>query len=62
MDYSIIKPEGANLVLLDIRKSGLGSMDFCKDLLKVAKVAVAPGVAYHAEGYIRISLGGEEIH
>jgi aspartate/methionine/tyrosine aminotransferase len=59
MDYSIIKPEGANLVLLDIRKSGLGSMDFCKDLLKVAKVAAAPGIAYHAEGYIRISLGGK---
>ena len=58
-DYGMIKPEGANLILLDIRKSGLTSMDFCKDLLKVAKVATAPGVAYHAEGYIRISLGGK---
>ncbi len=32
-------------------------MDFCKYLLKEAKVACAPGIAYHAEGCVRISLG-----
>ena len=34
-------------------------MDFCKYLLKEAHVACAPGIAYHAEGHVRISLGGE---
>jgi aspartate/methionine/tyrosine aminotransferase len=38
---------------------GMSSMDFCRYLLKEAHVACAPGIAYHAEGHVRISLGGE---
>ncbi|MDA4111018.1 MAG: pyridoxal phosphate-dependent aminotransferase [Thaumarchaeota archaeon] len=58
----IIKPEGTNLILPDISEFGMSSMDFCKYLLVEAKVACAPGVAYHAEGQVRISLGGERIN
>lgn len=57
----VTKPEGTNLVLPDISAFGMGSMDFCKYLLKEANVACAPGIAYHAEGCIRISLGTERI-
>jgi aspartate/methionine/tyrosine aminotransferase len=57
----IHKPEGTNLMLPDVSAFGMNSMDFCKYLLKEAGVACAPGVAYHIEGHIRISLGSERI-
>ena len=58
----IAKPEGTNLLLSDVSAFGISSMDFCKFLLKEAGVACAPGVAYHAEGHVRISLGSERIN
>ncbi len=57
----IHSPEGTNLMLPDVSAFGLSSMDFCKYLLKEANVACAPGVAYHIEGHVRISLGSERI-
>jgi len=57
----IFSPEGTNLLLPDISSFGMTSMDFCKFLLREARVACAPGIAYHAEGHIRISLGTERI-
>lgn len=57
----LLKPEGTNLLLPDISSFGMSSMEFCKYLLNEAGVACAPGVAYHAEGHIRISLGTERI-
>lgn len=56
---SFVPPQGTNLLLLDISRLGMNSMEFCKYLLKKAKVACAPGVAYHAEGFIRVSLGSD---
>jgi aspartate aminotransferase len=53
------KPEGTNLLLLDISAFGISSMEFCKFLLRAAGVACAPGVAYHAEGFVRVSLGSD---
>ena len=40
------------------RYSNLGSLEFAKLLLREAKVAVSPGVAFgeHGEGYVRIAL------
>ena len=40
------------------RYSNLGSLEFSKLLLREAKVAVSPGVAFgeHGEGYVRIAL------
>jgi aspartate/methionine/tyrosine aminotransferase len=57
----IHKPEGTNLVLPDVSAFGMNSMDFCKYLLKEAGVACAPGVAYHIERHVRISLGSDRI-
>lgn len=53
--------EGTNLLLADISSFGMSSMEFCKYLLKEARVACAPGIAYHAEGSVRISLGDPRI-
>ena len=53
---TISKPEGTNLLLPDVSSFGMNSMEFCKYLLKEAKVACAPGDAYHADGHIRISI------
>ncbi len=57
----IQKPEGTNLLLADVSAFGMSSMDFCKYLLNEAGVACAPGIAYHIEGHVRISLGGDRI-
>ncbi|HEV2225193.1 MAG TPA: pyridoxal phosphate-dependent aminotransferase [Nitrososphaerales archaeon] len=53
--------EGTNLLLPEISPFGMTSMAFCKYLLDEAGVACAPGIAYHAEGHIRISLGSDRI-
>ena len=50
----VSKPEGTNLLLPEISSFGMSSMEFCKYLLEEAGVACAPGVAYHAEGHVRI--------
>lgn len=48
-------PEGAFYLYVDIRKLGLSSLDFCNALLEKKHVAVVPGIAFGAEGTIRIS-------
>lgn len=58
---SVPAPEGTNLLLADVSAFGMTSMDFCKYLLREARVACAPGIAYHAEGFVRISLGDPRI-
>lgn len=58
---NVPSPEGTNLLLADISAFGMTSMDFCKYLLKEARVACAPGIAYHAEGSVRISLGDPRV-
>ena len=49
--------KGTFYLLVDIRGTGLGSMEFCEKLLEQEQVAVVPGHAFHesAEGYIRIA-------
>lgn len=51
------KGEGTFYAFPSIKKSGLSSMEFAKELLKKEKVAVVPGTAFgpSGEGYIRIS-------
>ncbi len=57
----LIKPEGTNLIFPKILSFGMSSMEICKLILNEANVACAPGITYHAEGHIRISLGTERI-
>jgi arginine:pyruvate transaminase len=51
-------PEGGMFVLLDIRRTGLGSEDFARALLEQENVAVLPcdGFGPSAIGHLRISL------
>ena len=58
----IHKPEGTNLLLVDVSAFGMSSMDFCKYLLKEAGVACAPGIAYHIEDHVSKSLGNERMN
>lgn len=50
-----VKPQGAFYLFVDISKLGMNSLDFCAALLDEKHVATIPGVAFGAEGTIRIS-------
>ncbi|MBW4658337.1 MAG: pyridoxal phosphate-dependent aminotransferase [Drouetiella hepatica Uher 2000/2452] len=48
-------PNGAFYVLMDIRKTGMNSVDFCSALLEEQQVAGIPGLAFGTEGFVRLS-------
>ena len=52
------KPEGSMFLMIDVRESGLGSMDFAWRLLEAHGVSTLPcdGFGPSGEGYLRISL------
>jgi len=52
---SVIKPNGAFYLFVNIKEVSNDSMQFCKDLLAQEGVAVVPGVGFGAEGYFRFS-------
>jgi aspartate aminotransferase len=47
--------KGAFYLFPNISRLGLASLEFCSRLLEEEKVAAVPGVAFGADGYIRIS-------
>jgi len=51
------KPEGAFYIFASIKKSGLDSLEFARQLLKEQKVALVPGTAFgrNFTDYVRIS-------
>jgi aspartate aminotransferase len=49
------KPNGAFYVFIDISKTGMTSIDFCKALLEQQEVAAVPGIAFGADQCIRLS-------
>jgi len=53
---SVIKPDGAFYLFINIKDVSSDSMEFSKQLLAQEGVAVVPGVAFGAEGYIRFSF------
>jgi aspartate aminotransferase len=52
---SCVNARGAFYLFPNISKRGLGSIDFCAQLLEKEKVAAVPGIAFGADDYIRIS-------
>ncbi|RMF55541.1 pyridoxal phosphate-dependent aminotransferase [Candidatus Woesearchaeota archaeon] len=48
-------PEGAFYAFPNIRGTGMKSLEFCKLLLKEAKVAAIPGISFGADNNIRLS-------
>ncbi|NPA61819.1 MAG: pyridoxal phosphate-dependent aminotransferase [Epsilonproteobacteria bacterium] len=53
---SVVKPDGAFYLFINIKGVSNDSMDFSKRLLESEGVAVVPGIAFGAEGYIRFSF------
>ncbi len=61
----VLKPEAGMFVLLDVRGSGLGSLDFAWKLFRETGVSVLDAAAFGpaAEGFVRLSysLGEEQL-
>ena len=53
---SVVKPNGAFYLFVNIKEVSNDSMKFCKDLLEDQGVAVVPGVGFGSEGYFRFSF------
>jgi aspartate aminotransferase len=53
---SVIKPDGAFYLFVNIKELTNDSLTFAKDLLDKKLVAVVPGVAFGSEGYFRMSF------
>jgi aspartate aminotransferase len=57
---SVIKPNGAFYLFVNIKGVSNDSLEFSKQLLEEAQVAVVPGVAFGLEGYFRFSFATDE--
>lgn len=57
-------PEGAFYAMVDIRRTGLPSLDVVMRLIEEEQIAVVPGTAFGevAEGFLRISLASSDEH
>ncbi len=53
---SVLKPDGAFYLFVNISEVEKDSLAFCKKLLEDAGVAVVPGVGFGSEGYFRFSF------
>jgi len=53
---SVLKPDGAFYLFVNIKEVSSDSLTFAKDLLDKKFVAVVPGVAFGSEGYFRLSF------
>ncbi len=53
---SVLKPNGAFYLFVNIKEISNDSLTFCKRLLEEAEVAVVPGVGFGSEGYFRFSF------
>ncbi|MEN8147156.1 MAG: pyridoxal phosphate-dependent aminotransferase [Campylobacterota bacterium] len=53
---SVLVPDGAFYLFVNIKEISNDSLAFCKRLLEEAEVAVVPGVGFGSEGYFRFSF------
>ncbi len=53
---SVLKPDGAFYLFVNISEVDKDSMNFCKKLLEEKGVAVVPGVGFGSDGYFRFSF------
>lgn len=53
---SVLKPQGAFYLFVNIKDISNDSIAFCKELLQATGVAVVPGVGFGSEGYFRFSF------
>ena len=55
------EPDGAFYLCVNIQNLGLSSLDFCNALLDEKYVATVPGIAFGAEGTIRMSYATDRV-
>jgi aspartate aminotransferase len=53
---SVLKPQGAFYLFVNIKDVSNDSIEFCKELLQETGVAVVPGIGFGSEGYFRFSF------
>ncbi|WP_269472909.1 pyridoxal phosphate-dependent aminotransferase [Sulfurovum sp. ST-21] len=53
---SVIAPQGAFYLFVNIKDISNDSIEFCKELLQETGVAVVPGIGFGSEGYFRFSF------
>jgi aspartate aminotransferase len=53
---SVLKPDGAFYLFVNISAVEADSLKFCKNLLEESGVAVVPGVGFGSDGYFRFSF------
>jgi aspartate aminotransferase len=53
---SVLKPQGAFYLFVNIKYISDDSIQFCKELLQEVGVAVVPGIGFGSEGYFRFSF------
>ena len=53
---SVLKPQGAFYLFVNIKEVSNDSIAFCKALLQETGVAVVPGIGFGSEGYFRFSF------
>ncbi len=58
---SVIRPQGAFYLFVNIKDVSNDSIEFCKDLLRETGVAVVPGIGFGSEGYFRFSYATDMI-
>lgn len=53
---SVLKPQGAFYLFVNVKEISNDSIAFCKELLQTTGVAVVPGIGFGSEGYFRFSF------
>jgi aspartate aminotransferase len=53
---SVLSPDGAFYLFVNIKQITEDSLTFCKDLLEQTGVAVVPGIGFGSDGYFRFSF------
>jgi aspartate/methionine/tyrosine aminotransferase len=61
-NFSCLAPKGAFYIFLNIKKTGMSSMEFCEYIFEKCRVAVIPGSIFGAsgEGFVRISYAASD--
>ncbi len=57
---SVVRPNGAFYLYVNIKEVEPDSMKFCKELLEDVGVAVVPGLGFGQDGYFRFSFATDE--
>lgn len=58
MHLDPIEPDGGYYVTFSIRATGMDSVSFCRSLAEKYHLGLIPGIFFHMEGYVRMTVSG----